>query len=226
MAVSRPDLEINIVVGTQDSSIVVDDITGTYNPATNTGGYGLPEGPTVNNVTALRVILLNQSDGWYLTYSFTIDNGTITAATLGVSGATATSILSEMSSTAWPFITAVNAFDLTADYGVTIPTLSAGVYQATYTIVGTATGSLGTPEAFSYTTSEQPVLSYDLCCCIDNLFIEAAGCDCGCDKGDRAMKARYYLTLARYAANNGDTELATNNFEKASELCDGNCAGC
>ena len=56
MAVSRPDLEINIVVGTQDSSIVVDDITGTYNPATNTGGYGLPDGPTANDVTALRVI--------------------------------------------------------------------------------------------------------------------------------------------------------------------------
>jgi len=159
MSVARPDLSINVVVGTQDSNIVVDDITGTYNPATNPEGYGLPDGPTVNNVTALRVILQNQSDGWYLTYTFTVDNGTITAATLGVSGATATSILSEMSSTAWPFITAVNAFDVTDDYGVTIPTISAGVYQLTYTIAGTATGSLGTPETFNYTTSEQPVLS-------------------------------------------------------------------
>ncbi len=213
MAVTRPNLEIDVTVGADCSGFTIADVTDNYALTI-----------TVNTVTSLVIVVTNQSEGWYLTYTFTIASGTITAATLGVSGATATSILSELSSTAWPFVTAVNEFDATADYGVTIPELTDGIYQIEYTIAGTTEGDAG--EAYSFTTSEQPVLACDLCCCIDNLFIESAGCDCGCDKGERAMKARYYATLAKYAAGRGDTDLAVNNFEKAQSLCDGNCQGC
>jgi len=228
MAITRPDLKINVTVGAECSGFTVDDTTGTYDVTTNPEGYGLPDGPTVNNVTGLVIVVTNQSEGWYLTYTFTISSGTITACTLGLSGATATNILAELSSTVWPFITGVNAFDATADYGVTIPDLTDGIYQIDYTITGEAYGDSAPPtlSAFSYTTSEQPVLACDLCCCIDNMFIEAAGCDCGCDGAMNAMRARYYATLAKYAAGRGDTDLAINNFEKAQSLCDGCTGGC
>jgi len=220
-------VSINVTIGEDCANIVVDDTTGSYDVSTNPEGYGLPDGPTVNDVTGLVIVVTNQNEGWYLTYTFTISSGTITAATLGVSGATATSILTELSSTTWPFITAVNAFDATADYGVTIPDLTDGIYQVDYTITGEAPGDSAPPvdSPFSYTTSEYPVLSCDLCCCIDNMFIEAAGCDCGCDGGNDAMTARYYFILSKYAAGRGDTDLAVANFEKAQSICDDGC-GC
>jgi len=224
MAVVRPDLKINVTVGAECSNFEIDDTTGAYDVSTNPEGYGLPDGPTVNDVAGLVIVVTNQSEGWYLTYTFTISSGTITACTLGLSGATATNILTSLASTVWPFITGVNAFDATADYGVTIPDLTDGIYQIDYTITGTALGDDGQPTAFSYTTSEQPVLSCDLCCCIDNMFIESAGCGCD-DKACNAMRARYYAILAKYAAGRGDVDVAINNFEKAQSFCDG-CGGC
>lgn len=224
--VARPDLSINVTVGADCSGFTVDDTTREYDITTNPEGYGLPDGPTINDVDSLVIVVTNQSAGWYLTYTFTISSGTITAATLGVSGATATNILTELASTTWPFITGVNAFDATADYGVTIPDLTDGVYQIEYTIAGTAIGSGGTPEDFSYTTSEQPVLACDLCCCIDTMFYDAAGCECGCDKAENAMKARYYAMATKFAAERGDTDLAVNIFEKAQSICDDGCSGC
>lgn len=229
MAITRPGLSIDVVVGASCSGFTIDDTTGAYNAVTNPDGYGLANGPTVNNVTGLVILVTNQNEGWYLTYTFTISSGTITAATLGISGATATNILAELSSTVWPFITGVNAFDATADYGVTIPDLTDGIYQIDYTITGQAYGDSAPPvlSAFSYTTSEYPVLNCDLCSCIDDMFIESAGCDCGCDGANKAMKARYYATLMKYAAERGDIDVAINNFEKAQALCDGcGCGDC
>jgi len=225
MAVVRPDLTIDVTVGAECSNFEVADVTGAYDVSTNPEGYGLPDGPTVNNVTSLIVVVTNESEGWYLTYTFTISSGTITACTLSVSGATATNILAELSSTVWPFADGVNEFDATADYGVTIPELTDGIYTISYTIGGTAIGGDGQPTVFSFTTSEQPTLSCDLCSCIEDMFLDASGCGCD-DKMCNAMKARGYFLASKFANERGDTEIAIANFEKSQSLCEGNCKDC
>src|SRR3972149_2669466 len=89
-------------------------------------------------------------------FSFTIASNVITAATLGLSGATATSILSTLASTVFPFV--ATPFSIWTDYGVTVPAFADGVVEVIYTISGSG---------YNYTTSKaKTVLCSELCCCL------------------------------------------------------------
>jgi len=219
MAVSRPDVSIDLEVSNSCDSLLLTDDTGTYNVTTNPLGYGLPSGPAVNDVTGLTIVLTFDTQDTYITFDFTIASGVITAATLSVAGATAVDILSELASTTWP----LTDFDFFRDYGVTIPAFELGVHSVDYTISG-----LVSPASFSFTTSKSILNECSVNCCIQQKF---AGIDvsCGCSNKEvlTAMVARGYLMAATYAAQSGDTANAVLALNKANELCDaeGDC-GC
>lgn len=219
MAVERPDVTIDLEVSNSCESLLLTDSTGTYNATTNPSGYGLPSGPAVNDVTGLSVVLNYDTQGTYITFTFTIASGVITAATLSVAGGTATSILSSLVSTTWP----LTSFDFFRDYSVTIPTFDLGVYSVDYTISGSVSGT-----SFAFTTSKAILNECSANCCIQQKFA-SIDVSCGCANKEilSAMVTRGYLMAARYAAQSGDTDNAVLALNKANELCsaDGDC-GC
>lgn len=225
MALTRVNLTIETTKGDDCASLFLEDQTGSYNAVTNPLGYGVTNGAAVNDVTSVVVVLRYSSLGTYLTYTFTVASGTITAATLAMGTATATDILAELASTTWPFVSPT-LFELTADYGVTIPSVTDGVYETEYTISGTASDS-GTPTAFSYTTSEQFVLACTAKCCISKLYAALdPSCACCDEAQDKADEAYTWLQVAYAAAEYGDTTKAVAALKKAQELCDCGCSGC
>lgn len=213
----RPGISITTVVSNSCESLLLTDTTGTYDATTNPDGYGLPNGPTVNSVDEVIVVLNYDTEGTYITYNFTVSSGTITAATLSVADGDATDILSELVSTTWP----LTNFDMVDDYGVTIPDFELGVFSTDYTIKGTLSGN-----DFSFTTSRSVLNECAVNCCIQKMFAEI-DVDCGCnsDALNKAMKAKGFLLAARYGAQSGKTENAVKALNKANDLCEGGC-GC
>jgi hypothetical protein len=226
MALERVGLSISTTNNSTCNGLTFEDTTGTYNVTSNPDGYGLPEGIVSNDITSATIVLTNQSDNTYITFVFTVSSGTITAATLSVQGGTATSILSELSSTVFPFVTA-NAFDMSADYGVTVPEITDGLYQTEYTVSGTSTGGGALPsQTFSYTTSIQELVYCATKCCITKMFANIdPNCGCAADAIVKANRADGYLKIAISAAEYGKIDEAVAALNKATELCDCGC-GC
>lgn len=203
---ARPTLAITLEVDSTCEELLLNDTTA---------NYGAPT-VTLNSVTGL-VVVLNYSDGSYLTFTFTIVNQVITACTLGVSGATATAITSELESTVWPLVD----FNFFFDYGVDVPEFTDMVYTADYTITG---GSGDT--AFSYTTSATIVRTCDVCCCITESF---QAVDPNCIDEDCLFKkimADTYLKIAGFSANVGNTDRAQLALTKAIDMCNCECEDC
>lgn len=212
MAVSRPNVTIDLEIPNGCTKLLLTDSTGTYNVSTNPLGYGLPSGPTVNNVTGVTVKLTYDTESTYITFTFTVANGVITAATLSVAGGTATNILSSLASTTWPF----TDFDFFRSYGVTIPSFSLGVYSADYTISGTVSGT-----SFAFTASESRLNSCEAECCLQKQFADVdLNCGCNSKKLQELMVTRGYLLAAKYAAQSDDTANAVLALNKADERCD------
>lgn len=214
---NRPDLSIELEVSNSCESLLLTDDTGTYNSVTNPTGYGLPSGPTANQVTGLSVVLNYETQGTYITFTFTVASSVITAATLSVAGGTATDILSSLASTVFP----LTDFDFFRDYDVTIPEFDLGVYSVDYTITGTVSGT-----SFSFTTSKCLSNICSTSCCIQQWFA-SVDLSCGCASKDLydAMVAKGYLMASIYAAQSGDTANAVLALNKADELCSGE-GGC
>lgn len=223
MALNRVGVSIAVTKNEACSGLFLEDTTGQYNAVTNPEGYGLPGGATSDNVTNVIVVLRYSTLGTYITYNFTVLLGVIQACTLAIEGGTPVDITAELPHTVWPF-DSDHQFELTADYGVTIPTIGDGVYQVEYTIEGEA----GAPaEAFSYTTSEQFVLDCEARCCIHKLYASLdPNCSCSDEKQKTADEAYTWLQTANYAAEYGDVDKAVDALKKAKELCDCNCKGC
>lgn len=156
--------------------------------------------------------------GTYIEYVFTINTNVITAATLSVAGATPVNIFAELTSTVFPFVN----FDLSADYGVTIPTVEDGVYYTTYLVANTGIGPIG----FSYTGTQEILVNCATCCCITHMFQEIDP-NCGCDdkKWSTAMRAFSYMKAAQFSTEIGNVDNAVSALNKASEICENGC-GC
>ncbi len=216
---SRPNLSIDTEINEACDTMTVWDTTDDYGGGT----------VTTASVTSVIVIARNKTTGTYITYTFTVGTNVITAATISLDGGTPTDILSELSSTAWPFIVDVNEFDLFADYGVTLPDFDDAVYQIEYTIAGEVSDDRGGFVPYSYTTSKATLKSCDTCCCISKMF---ASIDPDCDCGDKSIKLATemdaWLKVAIAAANLGQTEKAVEALTKAKEMCDchSNCNDC
>lgn len=208
---ARPTLEIELTQSADCTTIELADVTADYGGGT----------VTTASVESVVINVVNESTGVYFTYTFTVGTNVISAATASLNGGTAVDILSQLSTTAWPFVTAVNELDLWEAYtNFTQPDFEDGVYQVDYTITRT------TATAYSYTTSEMKNRTCDLCCCLANKYAEISpNCECEDGKRKHADKINAFLMSANYAAQKGMTDKAVTNLQYAIDLCDCDC-GC
>ena len=205
---AAPNLAITLTVNSTCSDMTITDSTSDY------GGGTI----TTASVTGV-VIVVTLSGGTYLTYTFTVASNVITAATLGVSGATPASILSELEVALWPFWNGVGGelpFKIWRDYGITVPEFEDGVIDVTYTITGSG---------YSYTTSAATTVPcVSTYCCVAKMG-QAIDPSCQCeDCMWKFIKDYAHLTLANMSTNIGNTDRAAKHLTKASELCD--CSDC
>jgi len=208
---ARPTLTILITKNEACTTMTLADTTADYGGGT----------VTTASVEQVVIVVRNKSNDSYFTYTFTVVSNLITAATLSLNGGTATTITSELSSTAWPFIVDVNEFDLWGDYGVTLPDFDDAVIQPEYTITRT------TAEAYSYTTSKTVLIDCNTCCCITKLGASLdPGCDCSTGKRKTYDDAYTWLHVAKDAAAVGNVSRAVEALRKASELCSCACTDC
>lgn len=207
---ARPTLSIGTEINEACTTISMWDSTSDYGGGT----------VTTASVQAVTVVVNNKTSGTYFTYAFTVSSNVITAATASIDGGTAVDILSQLSTTAWPFIVDVNELDLWETYtNFTQPDFDDGVYQIEYTITRT------TATAFSYTTSKMNVRDCDLCECLANKFVEIdPNCDCSDKTIPFIQRIQALNQSAIFAAEKGMTTKAVNALNKAIELCE--CDSC
>lgn len=221
MAVTQPNLTIELTQNSGCSGISLADITGVYGVDGNTDGYGLPGGPDINDVSLVTVKLTYNSLASYITYYFTVVNGTITACTLGIQGDTPTSIFGSLTSTVWPFATTL-PFDLTGDYGVTIPTFADEVFTVDYTIEGIVTA-----EEFLFGTTRSTTVLCNSRCCLDKKWIAIdPTCSCSNDAMSDAMLGESLYNKTVWSAQYNDLTGALEALNSLRRLCDENCGGC
>ena len=148
MAVIAPNLNISVSILTGCTGLELTDNTGDYDAVTNPYGYGLPTGPTIDDVTEVTITNTYNSLGTDAEYVFTVALGVITAATLSLGGVTPVNILASLDSLVWP-PEAANPLNLTQTWGtVEMPTFADDVFKTEYTISGETVGL----EAFTFTS--------------------------------------------------------------------------
>lgn len=220
MPVTQPNITINLSINTGCTGLSLTDNTGTYDPVTNTGGYGLPGGPAISDITGLSVVLTYNTLSNNITYTFILVSGVITDATLSIAGGTPVDIQTQLPSTVWPFIL---PFNLTGSYGVTIPTFADDVFSVAYTITGTVSA---TP--FSFEAIRNQTVSCQTQCCIDKKWAALdLICDCNGDKMQRAFYGQALLNQANTASTKfGDLANSIIALNQAKALCPTTDCGC
>lgn len=221
MALSQPDLSVSVTLE-ECSGLTFSDTTGQYNATTNPLGYGLPGGLTSGDVTDVTLTLRYSRLSTDLVYVFEVTDHAITSATLSLGGATPVDIFSELDSTAWP----LDDFNLTADYGVTLPDFGDDVYKVTYQIEGSADDE-GTPTEFDYSTIYWEPVSCNLSDGVDRLWLDIdPSCDCD-DCIKKVMYAEAQLRTFQVAGEVGDLTMALSALEEGERYVeDGDCADC
>jgi len=201
---ASPTLAITLTTSSTCDDITITDSTSDYGGGT----------VTTASITGC-VVVVTLSGGSYLTFTFTVASNVITAATLGLSGATATSILSELASTVFPFV--ASPFSIWRSYGVTTPDFSDGVIDVTYTISGSG---------YSYTTSSTKLVRcVTLCCALQTMGQAIDPSDCCEDCLWEYLKAEAYSDLAVMSTNIGNTTRAALLLTKSQALTECNCGG-
>ena len=204
-----PTLTITLTASALCDDVTIKDTTADYGAGTE----------TINSVKTV-IIVVTISGGSYLTFTFTVLNGVITAATLGLSGATPTSIFTSLASTVWPFV--ATPFSIWRAYGVTVPKFADSVVAVDYTIKGV---DINTPfAAYNFITSAAIMVPcVTVCCCVNKLGLKV---DPDCDCTDCIMNyilADTYLSLANMNTQIGNTDRALLFIAKATALCNCTC---
>lgn len=219
---NRIDLTGSICVEEGCTKLKFSDVTGflvsACNDEYNKLGYGLTGGIALDDVTSAQLNVYFPSMATPITFDFIIASHVITSATLTDLNGVVTDITSLLESTVFP----LTNFDITLDYGVTIPKLSDGIIKWDYTISGLSGGL-----SFSYTTSDEALSDCELNCCIENKYLEM-DVNCGCfeDKTKDIIKSEIFLWGARYAMNVGQDSKAQGFLDKGTEICESNCKDC
>ena len=208
---ARPTLAIDTEINEACTTMTLWDTTADYGAGT----------VTTASIEAATVVVRNKTTDTYFTYAFTVATNVVTAATASLDGGTAVNILSQLSSTVFPFIT-TNKLDLWKTYtNFTQPDFDDGVYQCEYTITRT------TATAYSYTTSKMNVRDCDLCECLATKFVELdPNCDCSDKNIPFVQRIQALNQSAIFAAEKGMTTKAVNALNKAIELCACSCEDC
>ncbi|MFA7287688.1 MAG: hypothetical protein WC055_02310 [Melioribacteraceae bacterium] len=222
MAVSPPDLTIELTKSAACDTLYLADVTGVVGVNNNTTGYGISGGPTVNNVTQVVVVLTYNSLNTYITYDFTILNGVITGCELSIEAGTPALITGNLTSTVWPFASTL-PFNLFGDYGVVIPSFVDDIYTCTYTI----SGATSTPENFEFETEESLPVICAVQLCVNQKF---AGLDWNCEfaseKAKQALLIQTYISQVAASMALDDLTSAKAALLNAQNLCDTAAGGC
>lgn len=216
------DLTGSICVEEGCTKLKFSDVTGflvsACNDEYNKLGYGLTGGIALDDVTSAQLNVYFPSMATPITFDFIIASHVITSATLTDLNGVVTDITSLLESTVFP----LTNFDITLDYGVTIPKLSDGIIKWDYTISGVSGG-----ESFSYTTSDEALSDCELNCCIENKYLALdKGCGCFDNKVKDVIKSEIFLWGARYAMNVGQDDKAEGFLNSGTDLCESNCKDC
>jgi hypothetical protein len=229
MALTTLNLSINVYVNDTCDNLILQDTTGNYS-ASNPFGYGSPNGIFINDVDTLVMTLNYTPLGISVVYSFTIVNGTITAATINFNGIGAINILTQLVSTTFPFV-AANPFTFFSSYinsvpaTVTLPTIEDGAYSVTYRITGTADDN-GTPTPFDLSANDMVLMKCSTMCCIREAFSKVdENCNCNDGKINPVITAQAYVDIAEFAVEDEDSARANTFINRAKALCDCDC-GC
>ncbi len=221
MPVSPLGLSIVVTENSGCSGLTLTDTTGVYGTDGNVTGYGVSGGPAVNDVVTVTVTLNYRSFGSTIVYVFTVASGTITAATLSLGGATPVDIFDNLPDTAWPF-DSDHPFDLTADYGVTLPTFGDDIYLITYQIEG----SVGLDD-FDFSTIYNLPVTCALQCCADKRWADIdPTCGCSDTAMQSAMKLQSLIYMVGGSAAEGKLTAALNALEQAQLICNAEDCGC
>ena len=221
MALERLDLSAQICVEDGCTKLLFNDTTGSVDAACaadiNEFGYGLVDGITSADVKGAIINVYYPLMTTPVKFTFVIDSNVIIDATITDLNNVVTNIFSLLTSTVFPFVD----FDISADYGVTVPEVTDGLYTWNYTISGTS------PEEFSYTTSGGFTSDCTVDCCIEKSYLEMDS-NCGCfeDKVKGIIRSEVFLWASRYAINVGQDSKADNFLTKAKESCETNCKDC
>ena len=220
---ARVDLTGQLCVEDGCKTLKFSDVTGflvtTCNDEYNELGYGLVGGIALNDVTQAVLNVYFPSMTTPVTFTFTIASHVITGATLTDLDGTVTDITDLLESTVFP----LNEFDTTLDYGVILPTLADGIVKWDYTITGLDTDS----ETFSYTTSDEALITCETSCCVENSYLEIdTNCGCFDEKIKKIITSEVLLQGAKYAMNVGQDSKAEDMLTKAKDICVSNCKDC
>lgn len=222
MSLTRIDLKGTLSVETNCTQLIFNDTTGfkvtTCTCDENALGYGLTGGIALDDVTGAVLNVYYPGITTPIIFTFTIVNHVITAATLTDLNLVVTNILSLLDSTVFP----LTEFDITLDYGVTLPEISDGLFEWDYTITGTSSA-----QAFSYTTSDVKLATCTTDCCIFNSYVDL-DLSCGCldDKINKIIKSEVFINAANYAAEINQNTKAVSFLDLSKEICDSNCKDC
>lgn len=222
MAVSTPNLTIVVTQNSGCSGISLYDATGLYNAGTNPGGYNLPSGPDINDITTVTITVQYRDFGSTVQYVFTVASTVITDATLSLGGATPTNIFSSLTSTVWPFASTL-PFDLTGEYGVTLPTFGDDIYSITYQIEG----ETDTLEAFDFSTIFNLPVTCNTQCCADKKWAAIdPTCDCSSDKYDQVSYIQSLIYQVMSVKSTGDLTASLAALREAKTKCELTDCGC
>lgn len=208
------------------TKLVFSDTTGFFVTACqgdqNNLGYELTGGITLNSVTSAILNVYYPGIAVPIIFNFTVLNGVITNATLTNLNSVITNITSLLTSTIFPLFN----FEISKNYGVTLPAINDGLYSWDYTIVG-AISSVGSTTPFSYTTSDKALISCKTNCCILKSYV-ALDLNCGCleDNISKIIKSEVFMNASKYSAQVGQYVKSEDLLNDAKDICNFNCKDC
>lgn len=225
MSVTQPNTVLTIAEKSGCTGLTFLDSTGIYDAVTNPGGYNIPGGVQIENVTTVTLrVTMNALGTVYFEFVFTLTadtttSSTITAATLSLNGATAVNILTSLPELVWPM---QEPFDLFGEYGdVVLPTFGDDVYKIEYTVEGTV------PEAFDMTAEKYvPVICAYACCVKQKIADLDVNCDCYGKEYLDAMYGQSLIYTFNYKAEKGQLTEALLALEKLRLFCGSDVGGC
>lgn len=221
MALTRLDLSAQICVEDSCSKLLFSDTTGSVDADcasdVNEFGYGLVDGITSAEVQSAVINVYYPLMTSPVKFTFVMSSNVILFCIINDLNGVATNITSLLTSTVFPLVD----FDISADYGVTIPEVTDGLYTWDYTITGIS------PEEFSYTTSGGFTSDCTTDCCIEKSYLQMdSNCGCFDDKVKTIIRSEVFLWASRYAINVGQDSKADEFLTKAKENCETNCKDC
>ncbi|MFY8248167.1 MAG: hypothetical protein ACOVJ5_00520 [Gloeomargaritales cyanobacterium] len=221
MALTRLDLSAQICVEDSCNKLLFSDTTGSVGAAcaadVNEFGYGLFGGITSGEVQSAVINVYYPLMTSPVKFTFVMSSNVILFCIINDLNGVATNITSLLTSTVFPLVD----FDISADYGVTVPEVTDGLYTWDYTITGIS------PEEFTYTTSGGFTSDCTVDCCIEKSYLQMdSNCGCFDDKVKTIIRSEVFLWASRYAINVGQDSKADNFLTKAKENCETNCKDC